>query len=108
VDSQPVSPRPPVESAGNRLGRLDMREWRATIDAVEDEVRCALAEGLFAIEEERSLVVIETFDNGPEFVETVGAWRGTRIPHRLSEAVLAASPPLTVHQEVRLRLLRAG
>jgi hypothetical protein len=108
VDTQPISPRPLVESDGRRLGTLDMRDWRATIDAVEDEVQRAVAGGLFTIEDERSLVVIETFDNGPEFVETVSGWQGTTISRRLARRAASAPPPLTVHQEVRLRLLRAG
>jgi hypothetical protein len=108
VDTQPISPRPAVESDGSRLGTLDMREWRATIDAVEHEVRRALDAGLFAIEEERSLVVIETFDNGPELVDSVSGWRGTKISRRLVRRAAAAPPPLTVHQEVRLRVLRAA
>jgi len=108
IDTQPISPRPVVESAGSRLGTLDLREWRATIDAVEHEVRGALAEGLFTMEDERSLVVIETFDNGPELVETVSGWRGTKISGRLARRAAVAPPPLTVHQDVRLRVLRAA
>ena len=107
IDTQPISPRPVAASDGARLGTLDMREWRATIDAVEDEVQRALADELFTIERERSLIVIETFDNGPELVETVSRWRGTKISRRLARTASAASPPLTVHQEVRLRVLRA-
>lgn len=107
VDTQPISPRPVVEAGGARLGTLDMRDWRATIDAVEEQVRRVLADGLFAIEAERSLVVTETFDNGPELVEIVSGWQGTKIPPRLARAAAAAQPPLVVHQDVRLRVLRA-
>jgi hypothetical protein len=108
VDTQPISARPVVEAAGARIGTLDMREWRATIDAVEREVQRALADGLFAIEKEGSLVVVETFDNGPELVETVSGWRGTTISRRLAGTATAAPQPLTVHQDVRLRVLRPG
>ena len=108
IDTQPISPRPVVASDGARLGTLDMREWRTTIDEVEHEVQRALADGLFTIEAERSLIVLETFDNGPELVETVSGWRGTKISRRLARAATAAAPPLTVHQDVRLRVLRAG
>lgn len=108
VDTQPISPRPAVESEGTRLGTLDMRDWRATIDAVEEQVQRVISEGLFVIEQERSLVVTETFDNGPELVETVAGWQGTKISRRLARTVAAAPPPLTVHQDVRLRVLRAA
>jgi hypothetical protein len=106
VDTQPRSARPPVTSGGTRLGTLDMRAWRATIDAVDQELAKVIADGLYVLEDERSIVVTDTYDNGPELVETVSGWQDTRISRRLSRAVAAAAPPLTVHQEVRLRLLR--
>jgi hypothetical protein len=107
VDTQPISPRSAVLADGALLGRLDMREWRAVVDDVEEQVQRALADGLFALDAERKLVVSETFDNGPECVETVAGWRGTTISARLARRVAAAPPPLSVDQEVRLRVLRA-
>jgi hypothetical protein len=106
VDTQPVSARPPLVSPDARLGTLDMREWRATVDAVDAQLARALDEGLYVLEDERSIVVTDTYDNGPELVETVSGWAGTRISPRLSRAVVAARPPLLVRQEVRLRLFR--
>jgi hypothetical protein len=107
VDSQPVSAEPPVDGRDGRLGALDMREWARTIDAVDGAILQAVAGGLFAHDGERWCVVVDEFDGGDEFVEIVGAWRGTRIPPALAERARAASPPLRVHQDVRLRLLRA-
>jgi hypothetical protein len=107
VDTQPISPRPLVLSDGNRLGLLDMREWRATVDAVEEQVQRVLDDGLFTIEAERSLVVSETFDNGPELVETASGWQGTKISRHVARRVAVAPPPLNVDQDVRLRVLRA-
>jgi hypothetical protein len=107
VDTQPISPRPVVEADGARLGTLDMRDWRSTIDAVEQQVQRIVADGLFKIDAERSLVVTETFDNGPELVKTVSRWQGTTIPRRVARAAARAPAPLVVHQDVRLRVLRA-
>jgi hypothetical protein len=107
VDTQPISPRSAVLADGALLGRLDMREWRAVVDAVEEQVQRVLADGLFTIDAERSLVVSETFDNGPECVQTVAGWRGTKISTRMARRVAAAPPPLSVDQDVRLRVLRA-
>lgn len=107
VDTQPLSPRPPVQAAGRRLGTLDMRDWRQTIDAVDGRIGEAIAAGLFAHDGERSCVVADEFDTGAELVEVVGRWRGTRIPVALAERALSALPPLRVDQEVRIRLLRA-
>jgi hypothetical protein len=86
VDSQPVSPEPPAEAADGGLGWLDMREWRETIDAVDERTAEAIGLGLFAIESEHTITVPDEFDSGAEFIEVVGAWRGTRIPRRSPRA----------------------
>jgi hypothetical protein len=85
-----------------------MREWRTTIDAVDELTARALEDGLFAIESEHMIEVADEFDSGAEFVEIVGAWRGTRIPPAVVERARAARPPVRVAQAVRLRLLRAA
>lgn len=107
VDTQPVSPDPPVDAANGRLGRLDMREWRATIDAVDARTALAIEQGLFAIDGEHMIEVVDEFDSATEFVEMVGAWRGTQIPSAVIDHANGARPPIRVAQEVRLRLLRA-
>jgi hypothetical protein len=107
VDTQPVSPEPRVDAGDGRLGTLDMREWRRTIDAVENETARALEDGLFVIASEHMIEVADEFDTGAEFIEVVGAWRGTRIPPALIERASAARPPVRVPQAIRLRLLRS-
>lgn len=107
VDTQPISARPMVEAGGLQLGTLDMREWRTTIDAVDALVAETIDDGLFALEAESSFIVTDTFDDGPELVESVSSWRGTQISRALARRVTAATPPIRVHQDVRLHLLRA-
>jgi hypothetical protein len=107
VDTQPVSARPRVEAGGRQLGPLDMREWRVTIDAVDALVAETIDAGLFAMEVERCFTVADTSDDGPGLVESVSGWQGTRVPNALARRIEAATPPISVHQEVRLRLLRA-
>ncbi len=106
VDTQPVSARPAVAADGVILGTLDMREWLETIRAVDELVAETVAAGLYELQHEQRLVVTDTYDNGPECLEIVGGWRGTRVPPRVSQRLAAATPPVTVEQEVRLRLLR--
>ncbi|MDQ2942327.1 MAG: hypothetical protein M3R21_01500 [Candidatus Dormibacteraeota bacterium] len=106
VDTQPVSARPPVASDGGKLGTLDMRDWLDTIHAVDELVGETIAGGLYELQHESRFVVTDTYDNGPECLEIVGDWRGTRVPPGVSERLAAATPPVTVEQEVRLRLLR--
>jgi hypothetical protein len=105
VDTQPLSPQPPVCSAGGRLGSLDMREWVQTIQAVDEQVERALADDLFRLEDERRFVVADGFDDGVECAETVSEWEGTRVAPSLAAKIRDAMPPLTVEQEIRLRLL---
>ena len=107
VDTQPVSARPPVQAGRRRLGTLDMREWRKTIEAVDELFAQTTDDGLYVIVDEQRFLVTDTFESGRELVETVSGWQGTRISRALGERVVAARPPVFVHQDVRLRLLRA-
>jgi hypothetical protein len=107
VDTQPVSARPQVQAGSSLLGTLDMREWLKTIAAVDELVARTVDDGLYVIEDEQRFLVTDTFESGRELVETVSGWQGTRISLALAERVVAARPLVCVHQEVRLRLLRA-
>jgi hypothetical protein len=84
-----------------------MREWRKTIDAIDGRTAQAIDRGLFAIEGEHMIEVVDQLDSGAEFIEVVGAWRGTRIPPEVIERAKGARSPIRVVQDVRLRLLRA-
>jgi hypothetical protein len=108
LDMQPIGPRPAVESKRERLGSLDMREWRAeTIDPVAKLVDESIVSGLFAEDGQWRYDVLETFDDGRELVETVREWTGTKISRSLAARVEQSKPPLTVRERVRLRALRA-
>lgn len=73
-----------------------MREWRKTIDAVDGRIAEAIDGGLFAVEGEHMIEVVEQLDSGAEFIEVVGAWRGTRIPPEAIERAKGARPPIRV------------
>jgi hypothetical protein len=107
VDTQPVSTHPRVEADSSVLGTLDMREWGRTIEEIDGRFDSTVRDGLFALQEERSVVVTESFDDGEELLATVRAWQGTRIPPVLEERVARQQRPVHVHQDIRLRLLRA-
>jgi hypothetical protein len=107
VDTQPVSPDPPVAANGRPLGRADMREWLRTIKAVDALVADSVDAGLYSIAREQRFIVTDGWDSGSECAETIAGWQGTRLPSALRKRIVAASPPLTVDQEVRLRVLRA-
>jgi hypothetical protein len=107
IDTQPVSPDPLVSSVGSPLGRADMSEWLQTIEAVDALIARSVDAGLFSVEAERRFVVTDTWDSGPECAETIAGWQGTRLPAALAKRIAAASPRLTIDQDVRLRVLRA-
>jgi hypothetical protein len=107
IDTQPVSARPPVEADGIELGTLDMREWRRTIDAIDRLVAETIDSGLFAVDAERRFIVADTADDGAALVDSVSRWQGTTVSRALARRIRGATPPIDVHQEVRLRLLRA-
>ena len=106
IDTQPVSASPPVASNGRELGTLDMRDWRETIQAVDERFADTIAAGLYELEHESWFVVTDTYENGPECLETVSGWRGTRVPSGVAQRLAATTSAVTVQQEVRLRLLR--
>jgi hypothetical protein len=106
VDTQPVSASPAVALDGGELGSLDMHEWLDTIQAIDERFAETTAAGLYELEHESWFVVADTYDNGPECLDTVSGWRGTRVPLGMSQQLAAATSRVSVRQEVRLRLLR--
>ena len=106
VDTQPVSASPPVASDGGQLGSLDMRNWLDTIHAVDERFAETIAAGLYELEHESWFVVTDTYDNGPECLDILSGWRGTRVPSEMTQRLAAATSGVSVQQEVRLRLLR--
>ena len=91
---------------GGELGSLDMHDWLDAIHAVDERFAETLAAGLYELEHESSFIVTDTYDNGPECLDIVSGWRGTRVPLGLSQQLAAATSRVSVQQEVRLRLLR--
>jgi hypothetical protein len=106
VDTQPLSAHPRVDAEGAELGSLDMRDWAGTIRAVDELFEETIAAGLYELRHEERFVVADSFDDGPECLATVAGWRGTRVPPPLASRLAAAHLPVTVQQEVRLRVLR--
>jgi hypothetical protein len=107
VDTQPVSAHPPIRQDDAALGTLDMRAWAATIEAVDRQTTLAVDEGLYRLEHERALIVTDTYDDGPELLKYVHDWEGTRIPTAVAHTLSAVATPLSLDQEIRLRLYRA-
>jgi hypothetical protein len=74
---------------------------------IDDRFETAIRQGLFAVQEERSFVVTDSFDSAQEMLTIVRGWLGTRIPPALERRVEREQGAVHVHQDVRLRLLKA-
>ena len=107
IDTQPVSPHPPVAAARRPIGRPDMREWLRTVKDVDALLSQTAEAGLFSFEGEQRFSVTDHWDSGSECAETIAGWQGTRLPAALAKRIVAGKPPLTIEQEVRLRVLRS-
>jgi hypothetical protein len=107
VDTQPVSTHPRVEADSGELGTLDMREWGRTIELIDGRFKATIRDGLFALQAQGSVIVTDSFDDGPEMLTTVREWQGTRIPTELEQRAARSRGAVYVHQDIRLRLLRA-
>jgi hypothetical protein len=106
VDTQPVSARPPVVATdGRQLGTLDMREWAKTIAAIDARIVETIDRGLFSVVADEHVVVTDAYDDLAELVEETGQWAGTRVPRELALRADAASAPVELHQDVRVRVL---
>jgi hypothetical protein len=84
-----------------------MRAWLDTIQAVDELVAETIRIGLYELQHESRFVVTDTFDDGPECMEIVDGWRGTRVPDSVSTQLAATTSQVTVQQEIRRRLLRS-
>jgi hypothetical protein len=107
IDTQPVSAQPPIEADAGDLGPLDMREWARTIATIDSELDRAIGDGLFALEAERRFVVTDGYNDGAEFVAEVREWAGTHIEDAFAARLAKEPGRIRLHQEVRLRVLRA-
>lgn len=107
IDTQPLSAHPPIESASGTLGTLDMSEWSRTIATIDGQVQQAIDLGLFELERESSYVVTDDYPNGAEFVIVTREWAGTDVSDALAARVSPEQGRVRLHQDVRLRLLRA-
>jgi hypothetical protein len=106
VDTQPLSAQPAVTVSGSEVGRLDMVEWAGLIASIDQRVEQTVTDGLWSHETEQRFMVTDSFESGQKLVETVSDWGGTRVPSELAQR-LAGAGPARLHQDVRLRVLRA-
>jgi hypothetical protein len=106
VDTQPISAHPRVATREVELGALDMRAWADTIRVVDDRLDETITAGLYDLQAEQRFIVTDRFDDGRACLDTVGNWRDTQVPPSLASDLEETHTPVSVEQEVRLRLVR--
>ena len=106
VDTQPISAHPRVTAADVDLGPLDMRDWVDTIRAVDECLDETITGGLSDLRHEQHFVVTDSFYDGRACLDSVSSRRETSVPPSLAFRLEAVHAPVSVEQEVRLRLVR--
>ncbi|HEX2044862.1 MAG TPA: hypothetical protein VHF23_04440 [Gaiellaceae bacterium] len=107
LDVHPVPPDPDVTGGSGVLGRLDDGEFFGSVRATEAGVDEAVALGLFRLEEERWLDVVERFQSPDALLARAAERGGSRVPLELPAKVRSAPPPHDIRHHVVLRRLRA-
>ena len=108
VDTQPVSPRPTVTANGVELGTGDLREWVTTVRSLDRRAALMMDDGYYRVVHEERFMVTDSFSSGVECLEIMSDWRDTLVPDGLARRLSTLETEIELHQEVRLRLLRAG
>src|SRR5690242_1022252 len=107
LDLHPIPPSMHAFSEGRDLGVVDGREFYHLVRATERELEKTIEEGLFALDAETKLDVIERFETAGDVFETVEEWQNIRLSKRLRARIERATPPIDFHEELVLRRYRA-
>jgi hypothetical protein len=106
LDLHPIPPSMHAFSEGRDLGVVDERQFFTLVRATDRELQRAVREGLFALEAETELDVIERFHTSEELFETVDEWEDIHLSKRLRGRILRAVPPIDFHERLVLRRYR--
>ena len=106
LDLHPIPPSMHAFSNGRDLGVVDEREFFRVVRDTEAELRRTVDEGLFALEAETELDVIERFDTLEQLFETTDEWDNIHLSKRLGARLKRATPPIDFHERLVLRRYR--
>jgi hypothetical protein len=107
LDLHPIPPSMHAFSEGRDLGVVDEREFFRLVRLTERERDKVVAEGLFSLDAETELDVIERFDTVEELFETVAEWGDIHLSKRLRARIERSAPPIDLHERLVLRRYRA-
>ena len=106
LDLHPIPPGMHAFAGGKDLGVVDEREFFRLVRATERELQKTVADGLFALEDEVELDVIERFDTLEELFETTDEWDDIHLSKRLRARLEHTTPPIDFHERLVLRRYR--
>jgi hypothetical protein len=106
MDLHPIPPSMHAFAGGKDLGVVDEREFFRLVRATERELQKSVADGLFALEDEAELDVIERFATLEELFETTDEWDDIHLSKRLRARLERATPPIDFHERLVLRRYR--
>jgi hypothetical protein len=106
MDLHPIPPSMHAFAGGKDLGVVDEREFFRLVRATERELQKTVADGLFALEDEAELDVIERFATLEELFETTDEWDNIHLSKRLRARLERATPPIDFHERLVLRRYR--
>ena len=107
LDVHPLGYDFPVLAGEHGIGFVDLRKFRAILEAMNDCVRQVVSEGLF--KELRTLRrhVVERYDTALEALEEADSWANLRLPAPLRRRLQETdATPIAFIDTVRYRLLR--
>jgi hypothetical protein len=106
LDLHPTKPFATVEGGGLPLGALDESDFMEIVAATEAGLRKTLNLGLFALEEARTLDVVERFDTADELADAVEDWAGVSISDQIAASVRASLSPFDIRERLLLQRFR--
>lgn len=107
LDVHPLGDEFPVLAGGRGIGFVETRKFRAILEAMNECVEQAVAEGLFEELRELRRHVAERFDNATEALEEADGWENLRLPRAVRRRMQETdATPIEFIDTVRYRLLR--
>jgi hypothetical protein len=91
-----------TEKTGRRLGAIDDRAFRATVRAVEAEVKIAIHEGVLTSMDQSSIETHERFPTKEDVLTVIPKRRGMQLTRSLEARVEHTDGPLLLEQQIRL------
>lgn len=107
VDLQPIPPSPSLHAGGRVLGTVDQSQVWERFARVDPGVETVAREGLYMLETELELDVIERFDSKENLIATINERDDWHMTRQLAARLEGADPPIDGRDRLRLRKYRA-